>query len=526
MARHVEKGLAMMGFPVRAASVALVSTALMSGAAAESGPTVSVSGGVIRGMRLPDRSGAAFRGVPFAQPPAGELRWQAPQPVKGWTGVRDAVAPGPPCAQASFGWNRRFAAASKEDCLYLDVWTPHWPVKSRKAVMVWLHGGGNVAGAGGSDPLYDGKALIAHDVVLVVIGYRVGIFGFFSHPELTRESKHYSSGNYGILDQIAALQWVHDNITKFGGDPGNVTIFGQSAGSIDVLALMASPLARGLFHRAIGESGAAVSGGDKATLAAAEQAGVRTAERLKAPADGALRHLRTLSADELLKSQDRVMTGVSGINADGWVFPAAPPEVFAARKEVRVPLILGSNAIEFPAEGSVDELKKRMQGTYSGLAPRAFELYGLTRERESSDPVYGDLGDQVGSDSLRCPVVIEGGWHSAAGIPTWQYQFDRAIPPKTKTAHSADLPYVFGNLYSEGSQAGKYTEADRKLSATMQTYWTNFAKTGDPNGAGVPAWPRFDGSARNYLEFSASADVVVRENQRGAFCDLYRESLK
>ncbi len=182
---------------------------------------------------------------------------------------------------------------------------------------------------------------------------------------------------------------------------------------------MASPLAKGLFHHAIGESGAAVSGGDKTTLAAAEQAGVHASVAMKAPANGAMRYLRNVSAEDLLTLWDRTMTGVSGIIADGWVFPAAPPDVFAAEKEQRVPLILGSNANEFPAQGSVDELKKRVEDTYGALAPRALELYGFARENVS-DPVYGDLGDQVGSDSLRCPVVIERGWHSAAGNPTWR----------------------------------------------------------------------------------------------------------
>jgi len=254
----------------------------------------------------------------------------------------------------------------------------------------------------------------------------VGIFGFFAYPELTRESVHHTSGNYRILDQIAGLQWVHDNIAKFGADPGSVTIFGQSAGSIDVLALMASPLAQGLFQRALGESGALVSGGNKATLATAEQAGVHTAEKMKAPADGAEWYLRNLPAEDWLKSWDRVMTGVSGISADGWVFPAAPPEVFAAGNEQRVPLILGSNAIEFPALGSSDELRRRVEDVYGGLASRALELYGLARE-SVNDPAYGDVGDQGGSDSLRCPAVIAGKRHSVAGNPT-------AIPVRSRDA--------------------------------------------------------------------------------------------
>jgi para-nitrobenzyl esterase len=392
--------------------------------------------------------------------------------------------------------------------------------------MLWIHGGANVAGAGGADPLYDGSALINHGVVLIVIEYRLGIFGFFAHPELTRESPHHASGNYGILDQIAALQWVHDNIAKFGGDPGNVTIFGQSAGSIDVLALMASPLSKGLFHRAIGESGALPFGAASPTRAQAEGAGVAFAEELKAPSEGTLRYLRSLSTGDLLKAGPG--TGViSAPSADGWVFPAMPAEIFTVGRELRVPLIIGSNAIEFPAEGSSADLKKMMQGIFGDLAPKAFALYGLAGEgsHAGTDPVYGGLADQWGSDLFRCPAIIQGEWHSAAGNPTWEYQFDRAIPPRPKTGHSSDLPYVFGNLYSKGSQGGDFRDADRSLSTTIQTYWTNFAKTGDPNGPGLPVWPKYDGTARKFLEFTATANVAMQENQRGPFADLFRERL-
>jgi para-nitrobenzyl esterase len=219
--------------------------------AVASEPVVSVTGGDIRGRLLEDGAGAVFKGIPFARPPVGDFRWREPMPVIPWNDTRDAGESGPPAVQPALGWNDKSAAASREDCLYLDVWTPTGPSTARNPVMVWIHGGANVAGAGGFDPLYDGRALISHGAVLVVVEYRLGILGFFAHPELTRESAHHASGNYATLDQIAALRWVRDNIGKFGGDPENVTIFGQSAGATDVLALMASPLSKGLFHRAI-----------------------------------------------------------------------------------------------------------------------------------------------------------------------------------------------------------------------------------------------------------------------------------
>jgi para-nitrobenzyl esterase len=500
--------------------------AAISAAAVEPAPVATVTGGQVRGRLLPDGRSAVFKGLPFAQPPVGKLRWREPRPVVPWDGVRDARESGPPAAQPRQGWNDAFAAASREDCLYLDVWTPNWQSKPAQPVMLWIHGGANVAGAGGADPLYDGSALINRGVVLVVIEYRLGIFGFFGHPELTRESPHHASGNYGILDQIAALQWVHDNIAQFGGDPGNVTIFGQSAGSIDVLALMASPLSKGLFHRAIGESGALGFDLASATIAQVERAGLLVAEKLKAPSNDTLRYLRSCSTGELLTA-DREAGAGSGPNTDGWVLPAPPVGIFATGREQRVPLIIGGNAIELPAEGSPDDLKTMVRVIFGELAPQALALYGLASDgdRGGADPVYGGPADQLGSDLFRCPAMIQGEWHSTAGNPTWEYQFDRAIPPRPRTGHSSDLPYVFGNLYSKGSQAGEFQDADRSLSATIQSYWTNFAKTGDPNGPGLPAWPKYDGKTRKYLEFTGTATVVVNENQRGPFGDLFREIL-
>ncbi|MGE5126618.1 MAG: carboxylesterase/lipase family protein, partial [Betaproteobacteria bacterium] len=378
-------------------------------------------------------------------------------------------------------------------------------------------------GAGGADPLYDGTVLVRHDVVLVNLQYRLGVFGFFAHPELSRESAHRSSGNYGILDQIAALRWVRDNVAAFGGDPGSVTLFGQSAGAIDASLLATSPLAKGLFQRVIGESGPIVSPQAPPTLARAEEAGNRLAEQLKAPLHDALGHLRSLPTATLLEAAG----SQAQVSVDGWVLPEAPSEAFAEGRQRRVPMIIGSNAVEFPAQGSADELRKRLEALHHEHAPRALALYGLATPGEPSraDPVYGAVADQVGTDALRCAIVIQGEWHSAAGNPTWEYQFDRAIPPHPRTAHSSELPYVFGNLYSRGSQAGEFQDADRRLSATLRGCWTNFARTGDPNGPGLPAWPRFDRGSGRYLEFTADGGAAVSALQRRAFCDLFREGV-
>lgn len=508
-----------------ACGLLLAGTASAPVFAAGTAPVATVTGGQVRGRLLPEGPGAVFKGIPFAQPPVGALRWHEPVPVAGWSGIRDALESGPPAAQASLGWNDTFAAAGREDCLYLDVWTPSWQSSARLPVMVWIHGGGNVAGAGGSDPLYDGAALIRHGVVLVIVEYRVGIFGFLAHPGLTRESPHHASGNYGIMDQIAALQWVRDNIARFGGDPGNVTIFGQSAGALDIVALMASPRAGGLFHRAIAESGALPPGSHTATLAEAEQAGVRLAAQLGAPHADSLQFLRSLPAAEILRGAAN-NSGAS-LNVDGWIFPAPPEQVLIEGHGWRGPLIIGSAAIELPATGTVDEIRKQIKATFGLIAPKALALYGLADDgrQAGSDPLYGNLAEQWGSDQFRCACVLNGEWHAAAANPTWEYQFDRAIPPRPHVGHSNDLPYVFGNLHAKGSQGGDFQEADRRLSDTIQTYWTNFARTGEPNGPGLPAWPRYDGRSRAFLEFTTTAGVTVSENQRGPFCDLYRELL-
>jgi para-nitrobenzyl esterase len=487
-------------------------------AAGQIGPTVATGSGSIRGRATAD-GGAAFRGIPFAQPPLGDLRWREPQPVVSWPGVRDAGEPGPPCAQNSSGWNEKESIASREDCLYLDVRTPAWPPTTRKPVMVWIHGGANTGGAGASDPLYEGSRLVSRGVVLVVVEYRLGVFGFLAHPDLTRESPHHASGNYALLDQVAALRWVHENIATFGGDPNSVTLFGQSAGASNLSALMTSPLARGLFHRAIAESGAA---GRPPSLAQAEEAGTRLAAKLSAPSGDALSFLRGLSTAALLAAAP----GGASPNVDGWLLPASPAASFAAGTQHAIPYIVGSNAIEMSGQRTPDELRSAITARYDRLAPRALALYGLAEPgaADRTDPLYGSPNDQWTTDTgIRCPGVQLALQHSAVSPATWMYEFGRAIPPKPTVVHSSELPYVFGNLYATGSQAGQYTDVDRQLSDTIQIYWTNFAKTGDPNGPGLPAWPKFDSSSRGYVEFGANGQTVAKRQQRGAFCDVFIE---
>jgi para-nitrobenzyl esterase len=285
--------------------LATILLVLVRGSAwADSGPVVKVTGGQIRGTPL-NKGGAVFKGIPYAQPPVGDLRWREPMPVKPWTGVRDATAFGAICPQAA-GFNSQGAIVN-EDCLYTNVWAPEWPSRSRKAVMVWIPSGGNIfGGVAAGNPENDGndgESLARHGVVVVSLNYRLGSFGFFSHPALTRESPHHASGNQGILDQIAALKWVRDNIANFGGDPRNVTISGCSAGSIDASVLMATPLSKGLFERVIAESGSVVIGQDGfQALGEAEKSGEKLAAGWNVPPGASLKVLRAISAADILKS--------------------------------------------------------------------------------------------------------------------------------------------------------------------------------------------------------------------------------
>jgi para-nitrobenzyl esterase len=462
-----------------------------------------------------------FRDIPFAQPPVGDLRWHEPMPVLPWEGVRFTRSPGPPAAQASFGWNKAMADASSEDCLYLDVWTPDRERLARHPVMVWFHGGGNVGGSGGFDSLYDGQPLVSHGVILVVAEYRLGIFAFLAHPELSRESGHQASGNYGILDQIAALRWVRDNIGHFGGDRNNVTIFGQSAGAIDVLALMTTPLSTGLFQRAIAESGPLIIPMGQ-SLEAAEEAG----DTVAGAASSDIATLRGFSTAEMLQVQMKA-SGLRPFTVDGWVFPQNPADVWREGREHPVPLIIGSNAIEFAFAGPGTELKKAITRFAGPRAAEALDLYGLSGEGGTTDdPLYGTPGDQFGSDLFRCYPILDGEIHAFEGRPVWEYELDRAIPPKPHVGHSSDLPYVFGNLKSTGNLPGDFTDADRNLSAQIEGYWTNFAKAGNPNGPGLPEWPKFEGKSRMYASFTTEARVEIRTNERKPFVDLFRAVLK
>jgi len=486
-------------------------------------PIATVSTGQLRGSLTYDGE-AVFKNIPFAEPPVGNLRWHEPVPVKTWTGMRDAATFGPACYQSG-----HMNATSSEDCLQLNIWTPTWPIKSPVPVMVWFHGGGNIAGSA-IEPLFNGETLARHGVILVSANYRLGVFGFFAHPELTKESAHHSSGNYALLDQVMALRWVQENIAQFGGDPANVTIFGESAGSMDVNTLVTMPMSKGLFARAIAESGAA---GDAQSLAEAEKRGEALASRLNITGDGTLAKLRAASSEDLVKASSQGPTGgggMLGINVDGWVLPESPSKAFAAGHENKVPLLFGNNSQELqkPFGPMSADLRSTITKQFGPLADRALAAYGLNGATDPApDPEFGTVGAQWATDStFRCATVQELAWHTAAGNTAYEYQFSLSMHGKEAEGapHASEIPFVFGTL-PVWQEMRHYELSDRQYAPLIQEYWVNFAKTGDPNGGSLVKWPKFDPATRAYLDF-VDAGAMAKEGLRRSICDLYSENQK
>lgn len=409
----------------------------------------------------------AFLGVPFGAPPVGNLRWRPPQRAAHWNGVRNADRFGTSCMQVEAGsrlpWTEEFMTQGPigEDCLFLNVWTPAERANAKLPVMFWIYGGGFSEGSG-EVAVYDGTELAKKGVVIVSVNYRVGVLGFLAHPELSAESEHHVSGNYGILDQIEALRFVHRNIAAFGGDPERVTIFGQSAGALSVTALMKSPLATGLFARAIAQSGPGLlrpnALGANATLADREAAGAKYAEARGAKTLAALRAMP--AADFYPPSRSGIPAPPNGPFADGWVLPTADPAV-------QVPLMVGLVADDIGISGgnvSADQKPAARERARTSVEAWAAE------QRKASKAVY-------------------------------TYYFDRVLPwpahPEFGAFHSSEIPYVFETL---AKLDRPWAPIDRTLADEVSSYWTNFAKTGDPNGRGLPAWPAYNPDAHVTME--------------------------
>ncbi len=498
---------------------------------------VKTTAGVVRGSTLPDSAIRAFKGVPYAAAPVGELRWQAPRPAVAWQGVRDATTYGAACLQGKIFGDINFSDLS-EDCLTLNVWTPAGRATDKLPVMVWIHGGGFQAGAGG-EPRHDGEAFARKGIVLVTINYRLGAFGFLAHPELTRESGRNASGNYGMLDQVAALGWVKDNIAAFGGDPRNVTIFGESAGSFAVSALMASPLANGLFHKAIGQSGAFFPAGGPtlslAPLPASEQQGLKLAAALAADS---LAALRAKPGADLLQAAMKMQPWFAP-NLDGYFLPADVAGIYAAGKQSRVPLLAGWNADEIRSSVTLRKEKLTAQSftaetrkRFGDQADAALKVYPAATDAEALESAAS-----LASDTF----IGYGTWKwiethlQTAHVPVYRYSFDRKIPvPAGETVmgmpatsrdigarHAGEIEYVFGALELSLPKV-PWEPVDRKLSDAMTAYWANFARSGDPNGTGLPKWPRYDAGGRRVLHLDETIrDAPDTRRLRYEFLDAF-----
>jgi para-nitrobenzyl esterase len=485
----------------------LIALAAVLAAVGTAGAQVRTDAGLIEGTPGSVSHGAAFRGIPFAAPPVGDRRWRPPQAVAPWPGVRKATAFGPRCMQGRIFEDMVFRDEPSEDCLYLNVWTPSTPPSKSLPVMVWIHGGGFVAGSA-SEPRQDGERLAEKGVIVVGINYRLGAFGFLAHPELTKESGRGGSGNYGLLDQVAALQWVQRNIAAFGGDPERVTIFGESAGSFAVSALMASSLARGLFQRAIGESGAFFTIGDgplaPKSLAASEELGQQFAATMGADS---LAALRARSADDVLRASLGKRPWF-GPTIDGYMLHENAYSTFAAGKQSRVPLLAGWNADESrsavtlaPERPTAKAFADQTRARFGDSAEAILKAYPAASDAEALESAASLASDMfVGYVTWKWIEM-----HLATGrSPVFRYSFDRVIPiaPDTKgngrpvtardigARHAGEIEYVFGALAS--SPRVPWEPVDHSLSDLMMSYWTNFARSGDPNGGGVPKWRRYD----------------------------------
>jgi para-nitrobenzyl esterase len=508
--------------------VAMACAIVLPALAAE--PRVKTSNGTLEGTVEP--SGIyAYRGIPFAQPPIDDLRWQPPQPVENWMGVRNAKQFGPRCVQAPVFGDMVFRSnGMSEDCLYLNVWTPVSSSRDRLPVLVYFYGGGFVAGDG-SEPRYDGENMAKKGIVAVTVNYRLGVWGFLAHPELTKESPHHASGDYALLDQNAALKWVSRNIAAFGGDPRRVTIAGESAGSLSVSAQMASPLSKDLIAGAIGESGALIAPTlGPVPLADAEKVGADFASGLGAPSLAALRALPT---EKIQEAAAKLPIGRFAATIDGWFLPKLPVEIFAAGQQAHVPLLVGWNSAEnnyrsilAQAEPTAENYAAALKRLYGDRAGEVSRLYPASTREEVM---------QAATDLASDRFIAYSTWkwfdlhRTTGGKPVYRYYYSRPRPPAVNgggnpppasgAAHSAEIEYAMGNLAT--NKVFAWTPDDEKVSGLMHGYFANFIKTGNPNGEGLPNWPSAStGDTVQYMRIDVEPRVETdRTRARYVFLD-------
>lgn len=501
--------------------------------------------GRLAGISSADGQVRSFLGIPYAAPPVGPLRWRPPAPMTKWDGVRPADRFGPRCVQPSRAptsigyWGPELEA---EDCLFLNVWTAAKAPGERRPVMVWLHGGAFYLGAA-SIPLFNGEALARRGVVVVTVNYRLGRLGFLAHPALSREAGGVS-GNYGLMDQIAALRWVKRNIEAFGGDPDCVTVFGQSAGSISIACLMAAQSAAGLFHRAIGQSGGAFgpvgtttdTGDSMQTLAAAERAGADWAKQMNAEDAETLRALpvETVQLAAARRPLDPSQAGRGDFDTffpivDGALLTESPFDIFTAGRQHPIPLISGfvaNEAATMPGAADLRSFEERARAEFGDMAERFLTLFNARNDAEACDASKEAFG-------YRNFMWQNWTWarlHSAKSQPVFHYRYEQEppIPPdanyyenepaKFHAFHGAEIPYIFGTF---GKRKWPWREADYRVGETIAGYWVNFARSGDPNGAGLPVWKEFDPSRSNFLSIGTGSPTTARHQDKLEFWDLW-----
>lgn len=495
--------------------------ALVLAVSASAADRVKTANGIVETTLPPVNGVRAFKGIPFAQPPVGALRWREPQPPNNWSGVRNADQFGPRCMQRTAPnadyWFR--SNGMSEDCLYLNVWTPAKSSNERLPVLVYIFGGGFQNGDG-SEPRYDGASMASKGIVAVSVNYRTNVFGFFVHSELAAESPHKAAGNYGLLDQVAALRWVQKNIAAFGGDPKRITIAGESAGSLSVSALMASPLSRGLIAGAIGESGALISTLPPRTLSAAIESAAKFTE---AAGTSDLKALRAMPPEQLLDIAAKAAPFRFTAVIDGYFLPKTLPEVFQAGEQSKVPLLAGANSQEMGAqailgkdEPTPENFAARIGKLYGDRAPEVLKAYAAATREEVL---------QAATDLASDRFISHGTWKwtelhmQTGGKPVYRYLYTRIRPPylgmpgqpppppgppPRGAVHSAEIQYAMGNL--DLDKRYSWEPADYKVSGIMQAYFVNFIKTGNPNGPGLPEWPAYD-SRTNYMRLRIGDDT-------------------
>ena len=510
---------------MRQFALTLAAMAISIATSAQDAVSVKTSYGILEGL---DISGIkTFKGVPFAAPPTGDNRWREPQPLQPWQGIRECHDYAPDPMQEPIFGDMNFGADSiSEDCLYLNIWTPAITMNEKLPVLIYFNGGGLMAGSG-SEPRYAGMAMARRGMICVTANYREGIFGFFAHPELSKETPYKGSGNYGFLDQQAAIRWVHENISLFGGDPERITIAGESAGSMSVSALIASPLSRGLFAQAIGSSGSVIADKRVKSLAEAEKAGVDMMRRMGYKN---VKEMRKVPAEVLMKQAN--VRNVPVYNIDNHFLTEQPLATYAAGRQMRVPLLVGGNSLEMsPAayfgyitmsgrEITMEDIAKTASGMFGDNTDEMLSLYGIT----APDDIYKQPGiDLCGDLFLAYSTWRWGNIHNAtSGQPVYRYLYSRERPKmmiegkvaglaggvKDKTeaeevvenkipeihgaVHSADIEYAMGNLPT--NRVYDWQPEDYMVSDIFMGYYANFVKTGNPNGIGLPQWLPLDNS--------------------------------